>query len=479
MSFPDRQPMIRQPVEVQPEREHFPFGPEFQLSLFRLLLDDSGFAHAMAPHLDPTYFESEALAWSWSFCLRYQQQYGGMPSSRVLLEQARGLDLRIRPLYMATIDMVSQASLREEQWVRDQVLEFVRRNVFVRAFREARTLYNQGRTAAAYDLMQEQMGRIHAVSWESVDREWVCSNLGVRHSARLGSEGRSDTIPTGLRWLDRIMEGGLALGEMGIWIAYPKHGKTTLLVTHGVAAVRLGYKNVLHCVFEGSRAQVVNRYDTAFSEELYSKVKTGDMDNKRYELLLSEYKMLAQKLVVRAFVDRWDYSVLDVHEEVRALKRESGWEPQLIIVDYGDLLRGREKHYNSETEKQRAAFRDLKSLANRGYGLWTASQAQRPKEGDEERAHFLRSRNIADAYDKVRVADYLGSINATRQEKLARIARLLAELYRDNEAESTTVVRADFSRMLIREEPGLVSPSMMEEESSKLGQVPRQMVAPV
>jgi hypothetical protein len=231
-----------------------------------------------------------------------------------------------------------------------------------------------------------------------------------------------------------------------------------MLVNLGIAGARLAYKNVLHCVFEGSRRQVVNRYDAAFSDELYSRVKAGEITDKKYELMLSEYRMLASKLVVRAFTERWDYSVVDVHEEIRALKREHGWSPELVIVDYGDLLRGRESHYNTETEKQRAAYRDLKSLANRGYGVWSATQSKRPKEGDENRPRWIRSRDVADCYDKIRVSDFGGSINLTLEEKNLGIARLLYEYYRDNEAESSIVVRADFSKMLIREEPGYDQP---------------------
>ena len=84
---------------------------------------------------------------------------------------------------------------------------------------------------------------------------------------------------------------------------------------------------------------------------------------------------------------------------------------------------------------------------------------------------MIRSRDIADAYAKVRVADFIGSINATVEEKKLKVARLLAEYYRDNEAEQTAVVRADFSRMLIKEEAGLFSPVA---EAAKIVRVPRQ-----
>lgn len=458
----------RNPV---PESDRFPFGLDFQLSLFRLLLRDSSLAHAVAQHLKPTYFEADPLGWAWQTCLSYREKFGSIPTMGVLREQTRALDPKIRPVYVAMLDRVPDASLQEEGWLRAQVLEFVRRNWFVDAFRKASDLFNRGQQTTAYDSMMRDMERMQSIAWEQVDREWVFEGLPARQSQRLDVEGRGDATTTGLTWLDKILEGGLHVGELGLWIAYPKSGKTTLLVNHGVAATRLAMRNTLHCVFEGDRKQIVSRYDAAFSEELYSHVKTGDMTSEKYEVLQSEYRLLGKKLVVRAFTEEWNYSVLDIHNEIRALKREKNWEPSVVIVDYGDLLRARDKGISGETEIQTSAFRDLKSLANRGYAVWTASQAKRPDKGSEEKAHLIRSRDIADAYAKVRVADFIGSINATVEEKKLKVARLLAEYYRDNEAEQTAVVRADFSRMLIKEEAGLFSPVA---EAAKIVRVPRQ-----
>jgi hypothetical protein len=152
----------------------------------------------------------------------------------------------------------------------------------------------------------------------------------------------------------------------------------------------------------------------------------------------------------------------------------------LVIVDYGDLLTGRERRYNNEYERQKAAFRDLKSLANRGYALWTASQAQRPKAGVEEQAHFVKSRQIADSYEKIRVSDFIGSLNQTPDEKTDGVMRLYAELYRENSADCWIPVKADMARMTIEQQDGIASPSMPVQQSASLGFVPpTQLHAPI
>jgi replicative DNA helicase len=271
------------------------------------------------------------------------------------------------------------------------------------------------------------------------------------------------------------------LGELGIWIAYAKIGKTTMLVQHGKAAARDAFLEVAHFVFEGSRALVENRYDASFADEFYSKVKTGSIDADKYHRAYKQYQMLRGKMVVRGFTDRWDYSAQDIADALKSMKRSRGFVPKLVIVDYGDLLTGREKRYRNEYEKQKAAFRDLKTLASRGYAIWTASQAQRPKEDADVSPHLLKSRQIADAYEKIRVADFIGSLNRTIEEKKNDVMRIYAELYRDNAADKWIVVKAEMAKMIIKQVDGTVSPSVPDAHlDPTFGYVnPTQIFAPV
>jgi replicative DNA helicase len=460
-----------------PDQGRLPFGVDFQKSLLRLLIEDDSFAQAIAPHLQPQYFANEIVGWAFGMMQRYHAQYGGMPSIRVLLQETTKVDERIRPAYQIFIEQIGQSSLSDEQYMRDQTLDFVKRNIFVRTYQETRQLYNAGSVEKAYDLMMERMQQITTTTWEPKDESWFFENFAARQTARLRAEPDDDAITTGLKWLDHILNGGLHIGELGIWIAYAKGGKSTMLVNHGIAATTLQRKRVAHFVFEGARKQVEDRYDAGLMEELYQYVRRGEITGEKYSREWERYQLYKGLLWIRGFTQRWDYSVVDVHAELRRLKQQFGWVPDLVIIDYGDLLRGREKHYANETEKQKAAFQDLKSLSNRGYAVWTASQARRPDKGSENRAHWIYSREIADCYAKIRIGDFLGSINSTIEERSEHLARLLAELYRDNDANQSLLVRADFSRMIIREEAGLVSPSLTDTQPSQnLGQRRQQLV---
>jgi hypothetical protein len=439
----------RSPVQQPVERETFPFGIEFQKALLKLLTRDTGFANAAMRYIRPEFFENEVLVWAYRYMIKYSETYNAVPSLKVILEETRKLDSTIQEIYQVTLESVSVSDLSVEGWLRDQTLDFIKRNVFVAAYKESREKYNDGSITEAYDLMMGALDEIHQTDWEVPDRTFFFEDFGQRVSDRLSRDPNEDTIATGIHELDAVLGGGLSLGELGIWVAYPKAGKSTMLVNHGVQSVRRGMHNTLHAVFEGSRKQVENRYDTAFSKEAYSRVKHGQYSDEVLRQVNFEYEMYKRRLVVRGFTERWDYTIADVHDEMRELSRLYDWDPRLIIIDYGDLLRSRWKKKSTETEEQRAAFRDMKSLANRGYAIWTASQAQRPSKDTDSTPQVLYARNIAECYDKVRVADFLGSINQTKEEKEALQMRLFAELYRDNEAGKILPVKADFSRMLI------------------------------
>jgi hypothetical protein len=233
---------------------------------------------------------------------------------------------------------------------------------------------------------------------------------------------------------------------------------TTMLIQHGRAATSIGWKKTYHAVFEGSRELVENRYDSCFAEELYNRVKRGDMDVQKFESVRRQYDMMRDLLVVEGFTDRWDYTVQDISNALKELRVNYGWVPELIVIDYGDLLNGRHQPYRDRLAKETDAFRDIKSLANRGYAIWTASQAQRPKEGAHQKMDLLMTRQIAGVYEKVRICDFLGTLNQNMDERRHGVMRLYAEMYRDNAADQDLTVKSDLAMMRIEQVAGLVNP---------------------
>lgn len=432
-----------------PAQPRFPFDIEFQKSLLRLMTEDDSFGVAAAKHLRPEHFEHEILSWLYSRIARHNEQYASMPTIGVVMQATRELDMSIRPLYTAMVDAVRQSSLRDSNWLRDQVLDFVRRNIFVRAFHEGRDLYNSGKVVQAYDLTMGRMEEIQRTTWEPVDRTWFATDLHHRQARRYRRQNEGNVVPTGFPWLDNIMRDGLELGMVAMWMAYAKVGKTTMLIQHGMHAVRRMFQ-VLHIVLEGSRALIEDRYESALTKEIYGNVKSGQIDPRRYQLAMQEYQYLRDLLVIRSWVDEWDVNITHIDGELRELQRDFGWRPQLIVIDYADLMTGRNPHqYRNQNQSQHAAIRDIKRLASRGYAIWTATQAKRPDGNKAEGEHLLHSWDVADCYEKPRAVDFFGSINQTISEKDAGVMRAYAEMFRENKAGQYITLGCDLDRMQV------------------------------
>jgi replicative DNA helicase len=470
--------VARKSVEASTDQP-MPFDTEFQVSLLRLILDDPLFCIAIAPHLRPHHFESQPLGWIYSVIYRYQNEYHTAPSFTLLIHEARRiLDAANAAVMSSVIERIRVAQVRDADWLRDASIDFIKRNIFVRTFHESRDLYNGGQIEKAYDHMARRMEELQRTSWETRDRGWFYDELEFRERQRTHLHTTEEGIPTGFPWLDKIFDGGLKRGELATWIAYPKIGKTTMLIQHGRAAAGVALKNVLHVVLEGSRRLVENRYDACWMAEIYGRVKHGTVDIESYQRAQRDYDFLRGKMVVEGFTSQWDYHVGHIEDTLRDLWQTRNWRPELVIIDYGDLLNARHRA-RSDYENQKAAFRDMKSLANRGYAIWTAAAAQRPRDGADYEEHLIKSRQVADCYDKVRVGDFFGSLNQTEDEKRAGVMRVYAEMYRENAADQVLLVRADMARMRIYEEAGIVSPSAPTTPTTPELGAPRQLRAVV
>lgn len=431
--------------------QQLPFGAEWQRSFIAQIVEDEQFAQSVIEEVEPKWFEGEVLQWVWASLREYRRTYHCQPSWWILEELAKRLDERVREPIRIGIQQLRQTPLQEAEWVRRTALEWIRRSVFVRAFRASRDLYNAGKFEPAYDALMSEMDRFQDLgSSEARNESWLADELPARQARRWAEQTQTSVTPTGIPELDRLLGGGLDRGQLGILMAWSKVGKTSVLVNLGRVAARQG-RQVAHYYFEGTHTQITNRYDASFSAELYASVRRGEFGSERYARLYQEYQFLSKKLWVKGFTERWDYSVQDIWDDLQRLRRRHGWVPDVVIVDYADLLHAR-GHYDNELDSNAAAYRDLKTLSTKaqGYAIWTAAQAKKPKDDSYDiKRTVLKAPDLGGRYEKVKVADVLASLNATLEERsILGVMRLWVEAVRDDPAGVEIQVPIEFERML-------------------------------
>jgi replicative DNA helicase len=426
----------------------FTFEPGFQRSILRLMMVDEAFCLRALDYVEAGFFTQEALGWIFTVIEQYWRSYQTCCPDVALRDALRYAKPEKLPYYSAEVENVILLGIVSEAlFIKEKLADFCRRNVFSIAHKESATLFNMGEVAKAYDAMAHAQDRIREITFEEVDRQWFFEELSDRQRQRFQNQMKGwGAFKTGIPDLDLCTDGGVHAGELWAVIAYAKRGKTTWMINQGFNAIRMFAVPVLHIVLEGMGDQISARYDSLFSQELYTKVKLGEIDPQTLRILQEEYARLRELLVIRTMND-WDVNVGHIRAELDELKSTRKFKPVLMITDYADLLRSRYKS-ESETQHQVEATRDLKRLHNQtGLGGWTGFQAQRPKPGAHEKEHILSSASVADAYAKIRIVDSYGSINMTDQEMREGEMRVYWEGHRDAPVNRCWKVLNDMARM--------------------------------
>ena len=243
------------------------------------------------------------------------------------------------------------------------------------------------------------------------------------------------TIPTYIRALDAVIEGGLSPGQLGTFVGWPGIGKTLLL--HQAAA--LAYYHGHHAgliTLEISKEEACRRIDMFFGRN--KPVSGADTFQGR----MDEAKSRGGRLTV---ID----SAADIctPESVQSiLERSKRHEKaiEVLYIDYADLMEtGRNlEDYNELGE----IYRRLRRVSAKfGVPIWTASQAVR----GSLNKRWLDMGDIADSFKKARIADLIITINQTKEEQDTGDLRLYVAKSRRNKGHPMVYLKTDMDRMCV------------------------------
>jgi replicative DNA helicase len=231
------------------------------------------------------------------------------------------------------------------------------------------------------------------------------------YEERTKDESRS-TVPTDWEPINDLMDGGLGPGELGVVVAPSGVGKTWVLCALGAAAVRKGL-TVVHYSMELSEKYVGNRYDTVFTGIPSSEL----VDNR--DKVRNKIKGLRGKLLIKYFPPKGvSAKKLELHIEKMI---STGNRPDLIIIDYADLLLSHTNKSDSTYGEQGGVYIELRGMSGElEIPIWTASQTNRSAIDSE----VIEADKVADSYAKVMNADFIMSLSRKSKDKLNNTARV-------------------------------------------------------
>ena len=378
------------------------YGWGFQVKVLAAMFTDRLFLQQISDIIRAEYFDSDANSWLLDIILTHFREYKTPPSKDVLKVKITEIE---NDILKATIleqlkDVFRFMESDDLTFVKDEILKFCKNQEIKQAIMDSVSLLKHGN----FDEIKIKIdGAMKAGADTNIGLEYV-TDVAARYNA-----AARHTITTGWDVIDDLMDGGLAPGELGVVMAPAGIGKSWLLINIGAHAVKAG-KTVIHYTLELNENYVGQRYDSVLTG-----IPAQNLKNYREDI---EAKMLTLKgdLIVKYYPTK---SVgvmgLKAHIEKTIML---GKKPDLVIVDYGDLLK-----VNIKKDKHEALedlYEELRGMAGEySIPVWTASQAGRSALEDD----IIEADKIASSYGKVMVADFLMSLSRKVEDKMSGTGR--------------------------------------------------------
>lgn len=382
------------------------FGNAFQVKVIAALLRDKIFLQQITDILDPKYFSSDAAQWIVKTINQYFAEYKTTATFDVLKVKVDAIDVDILKTTVVELlkEVVKQLESDDLTFVKDQITNFCKNQKLKNAILGSVELLKIGKYDDIKKLVDDAM------------KAGVDKNIGHDYMEMIGDrfqENKRNTIQTPWEVINEIMDGGLGKGELGVFVAPAGIGKSMALVNMAAHAVQKGL-NVVYYTLELNENYVGSRFDS-----YYTGIPSQDLKYHQEEVTEAVNK-LPGRLVIKYYPTKTaTITMLSAHLEKCMLQ---GIKPDLVLVDYADLLRdGTSKGGNTRHDIMLAnIYEDLRGMAGTyQVPVYTASQANRSALEED----IIEADKISESYGKIMVADFVVSLSRKTTDKISGTGR--------------------------------------------------------
>jgi len=377
------------------------FGNSFQSKIISSLLVKKTFLQTISDILQEEYFDSDANKWLVKNIISYFYEFKTSPTLEVIKVKIN--DVEDEVLKTSIVDKLKDAwNFRESsdlEFTQKETIKFCKNQKLKNAIIDSVVLLENQEYDEIKKLVDDAMS---AGTERDIGHDYL-----VSLEERLSKSAR-DVVDCGWGEIDDIMDGGLGGGELGVVVAPAGIGKTWCLQSMGASAVKRGL-NVVHYTLELNQNYVGLRYDTVFSGVTTADIKYYQEDVKK------KIDQLKGTLLIKYFPTK-SATVQTLAAHLSQIEIQ-GTKPDLVLVDYADILKGMGSEKRHVLEN---IYEDLRGLAGEiECPIWTASQANRSSLEED----VIDATKVAEAYSKVMIADFVVSVSRKVEDKIANTSR--------------------------------------------------------
>lgn len=331
--------------------------------------------------------------------------------------------------------------LQDHDVLVEKTVEFCKRQAVLKALIDGAKAASAGNIAEPIRLLEEaaQIGLSNQTGVIVASNEEVEKRI-MRRSIS-SEEAINPMIPDSYKY---FLNGGMRKKEVWTWLAGTGFGKSMALVHIGRAAL-IGHWNVLHYTMEMSDEEIVDRYDAALTGIPLGKLSHQPGRFKNKFLSFRDVVMGSTcQLIVKEFPMN-SATVSDFESHMLSLQHKEGFFPDVVIVDYADVLVSDRKYKEPRFERE-FVFMELKRISMKHNLLvWTATQGDRKSLSKS----VIDLDNTAESMAAPRISTGVLALCQTKKEREQNIARIWIAKNRHRRAKIAIPVRQDLSRVVV------------------------------
>ena len=378
------------------------YGHEFQIKVISSLLTHKEFLTNIHDIISEEYFENNAQKWTIKQIIKYYDKYHTTPTLDVLKVELQKVDNEV--LQISIKEQLKEAYVASDhdlEYVREEFTNFCRNQQLKRALMTSVDLLKAGDFESIRTLIDNAL---KAGQDKNLGHEYL-KDIEERYR-----ENSRTTVSTPWDKINDLLQGGLGNGDFGLIFGNPGGGKSWSLVAIGGHAVKMGY-NVLHYTLELGEDYVGKRYDAYFTN-----INVGKISEHKDKINETIPKLKGQLIIKEFPTGRATMSTIESHiDKCSGL----GIKPDLVIIDYVDLLSSRKKNRERKDEID-DIYSSAKGLARQlDIPIWSVSQVNRAGAQDK----IIEGDKAAGSYDKLMITDFCMSLSRKKEDKAKNTGR--------------------------------------------------------
>jgi replicative DNA helicase len=418
------------------------FNDDFKNKVLALQLRDNNFCQRTDGLVQPSFFDSEIDRYIMSITTNHYTKYSTVPSpvavSQTFKEdQSKGI---VRKELVSSISSklkeLYKAEVSDREFVVEKIADFARTTATEKAVLQAADILDSGGDITSImGVIQKALDVGSTDLATAIDYKETIEKRTEIRKARLKGEISYNSVTTGWKDFDNILyRRGWGKGELTMYMAPSKGGKSVALVDHALRAVEKGF-NVLLISLEVSTEIQVDRMDSNISG-----VKMGELSTfiDKVSERVTKWRTRASNLKCHEYPSG-TYKVSDLRRLIKKYQA-TGLTFDLVVVDYADIMLSESRSHET-IDKSKQVLIDLRGLAQtENLAILTATQTNRAGaavKGDD----VISDIHVAEDFNKIRIADLVISINCNDIERDSGEARLYFAASRNQPAYTITVKR--------------------------------------